>query len=97
VGSEHSQVEQSALTHNLVRVHDCLQAVCDRDDGHVALQLRTEGRLDDRVRLIVDRGSSFVEDQALALPMLQSAHVRCTSVPQPTWRTIARASAMICR
>jgi hypothetical protein len=81
VCSEHSHVEQLALTYNLVRVHDCLQAVRDRDDGHVALQFRAEGRLDDRVRFIVDRGSGFVEDQALALPMPQSAHTRGTSMP----------------
>jgi hypothetical protein len=76
--SEEIDVERSARTHNLVRVHNRLQAVRDSDDSHVALQLRTERRLDDRVRLVVDRGGGFIEDEALALHVRQltcAAHV----------------------
>jgi hypothetical protein len=55
-------------THDLVRVHDRLQAVRDRDHRHVPLELRPQRGLDDRIRLVVDRGRRLVENEQLALP-----------------------------
>lgn len=40
-------------THDLVGVHDRLQAVRNCEQGHVLAQLCAEGRLDDRVRLVI--------------------------------------------
>lgn len=40
-------------THDLVGVHDRLQAVRNREQGHILAELGAEGRLDDRVRLVI--------------------------------------------
>jgi hypothetical protein len=42
--------------------------VRDDDDGHVARELTAERRLDDCVRLVVNRRRRLVEDEQLALP-----------------------------
>lgn len=39
----------------------------DSDDRHTALQLRPQRRLDNRVRLVVNRRRRFVEHEQLAL------------------------------
>lgn len=40
-------------TYDLVGIHDRLQAVRNREQGHVLAELGAEGRLDDRVRLVI--------------------------------------------
>jgi hypothetical protein len=60
-------VKQTA-TDDLVRVGDRLQSMGNRDDRHVGLQLGAKRRLDDCVRLVVDRRGSLVEHEQFALP-----------------------------
>ena len=55
------------VTYNFVGIHDRLEAMRNREKRHVLSEPLSQRRLDDSVRLIVDRTRRLVQNEQLAL------------------------------